>query len=179
MPGMKLEIGRVLPEQLQHLVSLNNGTYSHPELNGQFGADNIVERFSEKHAFPAGKPGDAHYEGVDLSQYLATGKRGVFLLRLLSWDPVRDRNRSDDNDAYATAEDSRLIVVTDLGLSPSARWTAAAMSSSSPSAAASRSAAPPSRSWRSTARPCSAKPARRTGWCISPRSRGSTAKSGR
>ncbi len=116
MPGMKLEIGRVLPEQLQHLVSLNNGTYSHPELNGQFGADNIVERFSEKHPFPAGKPGDAHYEGVDLSQYLATGKRGVFLLRLLAWDPIRDRNRSDDNDAYATAEDSRLIVVTDLGL---------------------------------------------------------------
>ena len=31
-PGMKLEIGRVLPEQLQHLVSLNDGTYSKPQV---------------------------------------------------------------------------------------------------------------------------------------------------
>ena len=35
MPGMKLEIGRVLPDQLQHLVSLNDGTYSHPQLTGR------------------------------------------------------------------------------------------------------------------------------------------------
>ncbi len=119
MPGMKLEIGRVLPDQLQHLVSLNSGTYSNPQLNGAFGADSIVERFSEKHPFPAGKPGEAHYEGVDLGQYLSPGKRGVFLLRLLSWDPARDKNDADsdnDRDRYATAEDSRLIVVTDLGL---------------------------------------------------------------
>jgi uncharacterized protein YfaS (alpha-2-macroglobulin family) len=116
MPGMKLEIGRVLPDQLQHLVSLNNGTYSNPQLNGPFGADSIVERFSETHAFPAGKPGEAHYEGLDLGQYLTTGKRGVFLLRLLSWDPIRDKDKSDEYDRYATALDSRLIVVTDLGL---------------------------------------------------------------
>jgi uncharacterized protein YfaS (alpha-2-macroglobulin family) len=117
MPGMKLEIGRVLPDQLQHLVSLNRGTYSNPQLNGPFGADSIVERFSETHAFPAGKPGEAHYEGLDLGQYLSPGKRGVFLLRLLSWDPARDKNDADnENDRYATAQDSRLIVVTDLGL---------------------------------------------------------------
>ena len=67
MPGMKLEIGRVLPDQLQHLVSLNNGTYAHPQLSGQYGADNIVERFSETHAFPPGRPGEAHYEGLDLA----------------------------------------------------------------------------------------------------------------
>jgi hypothetical protein len=115
MPGMKLEIGRVLPDQLQHLVSLNSGTYSNPQLNGPFGADSIVERFSEKHPFPAGKPGEAHYEGLDLGPYLSPGKRGVFLLRLLSWDPARDKDEAD-NDRYATAQDSRLIVVTDLGL---------------------------------------------------------------
>jgi len=63
-----------------------------------------VERFSEKHAFAAGKPGEAHYEGLDLSHYLASGKRGVFLLRLLSWDPNRDKDRNEadtDNDRYA------------------------------------------------------------------------------
>ena len=67
--------------------------------------------------FPPGRPGEAHYEGLDLSQYLASGKRGVFLLRLLSWDPVRDKDKQDnDSDRYATVQDSRLIVVTDLGL---------------------------------------------------------------
>ena len=117
MPGMKLEIGRVLPDQLQHLVSLNNGTYANPQLSGQYGADAIVERFTETHAFPPGRPGEAHYEGLDLAQYLSSGKRGVFLLRLLSWDPVRDKDKEDsDSDRYATAQDSRLIVVTDLGL---------------------------------------------------------------
>jgi alpha-2-macroglobulin len=116
MPGMRLEIGRVLPDQLQHLVSLNSGTYSHPELDGQFSEDSIVERFLEKRAFPAGKPGEAHYEGVDLGQYLASGKRGVFLLRLSSWDPASDNKRNADNDSNTEALDSRLIVVTDLGL---------------------------------------------------------------
>ena len=118
MPGMKLEVGRVLPDQLQHLVSLNDGTFSHPQLNGQFSEDNIVERFREKRPFPAGKPGQAHYEGVDLGQYLASGKRGVFLLRLSSWDPAKDSKRpgEEDYDRYNDASDTRLIVITDLGL---------------------------------------------------------------
>jgi hypothetical protein len=30
VPGMKLEIGRVLPDQLQHLVSFNEGTFANP-----------------------------------------------------------------------------------------------------------------------------------------------------
>ncbi|MEO8894906.1 MAG: MG2 domain-containing protein, partial [Rhizomicrobium sp.] len=115
MPGMKLEVGRVLPDQLQHLVNLNSGTYSHPELNGQFSEDSIVERFREKRVFPAGKPGEAHYEGVDLGQYLAAGKRGVFLLRLSSWDPIRDKGENDNN-RFTAATDTRLIVITDLGL---------------------------------------------------------------
>ena len=116
-PGMKLEIGRVLPEQLQHLVSLNDGSYAHPEINNRFGTDQLVERFIEKRGFPSGRPGDAHYEGVDLGQYLAPGKRGVFLLRLSSYDPARDdKNPENDNNRYEDISDSRLIVITDLGL---------------------------------------------------------------
>jgi uncharacterized protein YfaS (alpha-2-macroglobulin family) len=116
LPGMKLEVGRVLPDQLQHLVSLNNGTYAHPDLSSQFNEDRIVERFQEKHPFPAGKPGDAHYEGLDLGQYLTSGKRGVFLLRLMAWDPAKDKKGEEDNNTNSEASDSRLIVVTDLGL---------------------------------------------------------------
>jgi uncharacterized protein YfaS (alpha-2-macroglobulin family) len=114
-PGMKLEIGRVLPDQLQHLVSLNDGTYQKPEIMGPNGTDSLVERFHEAHAFPAGKPGEAHYEGLDLGKYLTPGKRGVFLLRLTTWDPARQKADADAN-PYEQPDDARLIVVTDLGL---------------------------------------------------------------
>jgi len=116
LPGMKLEVGRVLPDQLQHLVSLNDGSFSHPNLNGRFGEDSLVERFREKRPFPAGKPGQAHYEGVDLGQYLASGKRGVFLLKLSTWDPAQDNKRPGEEENDRGASDTRLIVVTDLGL---------------------------------------------------------------
>jgi len=132
VPGMKLEIGRVLPDQLQHLVSFNEGTFTNPTLSGGFGEDHIVERFEEAREFPKGKPGDAHYEGVDLGQYLSAGRHGVFLLHLSAYDPAKankagdaasgsddsssDDSSSDSNDDQSQTTDTRLIVVTDLGL---------------------------------------------------------------
>ncbi len=88
MPGMQVEIGRVLPDQLQHLVSLNQGDYSHPQLPYDFDESHIVERYEIKRGFPAGAPGQAHYEGVDLGQYLKPGRRGVFWLHLSGYDPA-------------------------------------------------------------------------------------------
>ncbi len=127
VPGMRLRIGRVLPDQLQHLVSLNDGTYSQPDLSGRFDEDHIVERFEETRAFPHGDPGQAHYEGIDLGQYLKEGRHGIFLLHLASFDPARkktedgsDSDSSDSSDDSSSngnqTSDSRLIVVTDLGL---------------------------------------------------------------
>ena len=144
LPGMKVEIGRVLPDQLQHLVSFNNGTYARPELSYSFSEDHIVERFVQTRAFPAGDPGKAHYEGIDLGQYLKGGKRGVFLLHLTKYDPAAEKKKADDakdgdassgdgsqdqsdnadsgdssgngDDSDGALGDTRLIVVTDLGM---------------------------------------------------------------
>jgi hypothetical protein len=142
LPGMKLEIGRVMPDQLQHLVSFNQGSYARPELAYNFGEDHIVERFEQKLAFPETEAGKAHYEGIDLGQYLKNGKRGVFLLHLSGYDPAKEKKSVDgdaqssgdaDNSADAEAgnndgdsnnsggdgqvpTDTRLIVVTDLGM---------------------------------------------------------------
>lgn len=123
LPGMKLEIGRVLPEQLQHLVSLNDGSFSHPEFSG-FSEDHIVERFRDARAFPPVVPGEAHYEGVDLGQYLKEGKRGVFLLHLSAYDPNAgksvDTGEEDESEDESSNEgepsDTRLVVITDLGI---------------------------------------------------------------
>ena len=97
VPGLKLEIGRVLPEQLQHLVSMNEGTFSTPQFLGQFGEDHIVERFEETRTFPPADPGNAHYEGIDLAPYLKAGKHGIFLLHLSVYDPVKNRLKPDVN----------------------------------------------------------------------------------
>lgn len=125
LKGMQLEIGRVLPEQLQHLVSFNEGTFTQPDLSG-ITEDHIVERFRDARPFPATAPGEAHYEGIDLGQYLTAGKRGVFLLHLSAYDPnakkASDSNgesdsgdQSSDNGSDNPA-DARLIVITDLGM---------------------------------------------------------------
>lgn len=152
LPGMRMEIGRVLPDQLQHLVSFNQGTYANPQLSYEFSEDHIVERFEQKRSFPKGDPAKAHYEGVDLGQYLKDGKRGVFLLHLSSYDAVAEQkqeearkaaqagaqaaprndagdgesegaegdqgdmsdNATDDN--APVPSDTRMIVVTDLGM---------------------------------------------------------------
>ncbi|MCI1042824.1 MULTISPECIES: MG2 domain-containing protein [Caballeronia] len=133
--GMKLEIGRVVPEQVQSLVSFNEGSYSQPRLRWDFDEDHIVERFEMKRSFPAGDPGKAHYEGVDLSQYMKSGKRGIFLLHLSGFDPdlktkqadtdaaddtqnadSLDEASSDGDDGGEGPQDTRLIVVTDLGM---------------------------------------------------------------
>ena len=140
VPGMELEIARVLPDQLQHLVSFNRGTYAKPELYS-FTPDQITERFVQKTPFAEGDPVKAHYEGVDLAQYLGAGgspKRGVFLLKLSKLKPEDKPKAADEQDDSANVDtvdsegetegepadnadetnvgDSRLIVVTDLGV---------------------------------------------------------------
>ena len=140
--GMELEIARVLPDQLQHLVGFNSGTYAKPEFSS-FDPDRITERFVQKLTFDNGEPGKAHFEGVDLAKYLGagtSGKHGVFLLKLSEPKAEAPTPTSDDsdsaesNDASPDVEntpddsssensddnsapgDSRLIVVTDLGM---------------------------------------------------------------
>ncbi|QWT19396.1 alpha-2-macroglobulin family protein [Bacillus sp. NP157] len=90
MPGMRVEVGRVLPEQLQHLVSMNEGTFAKPQMYG-LSTDDIAERFVKKLPIADEGPGKAHYEGFDLGQYLASGKRGVFLLKLAGYDPQHEK----------------------------------------------------------------------------------------
>ncbi|HEX7342143.1 MAG TPA: alpha-2-macroglobulin [Rhodanobacteraceae bacterium] len=157
MPGFKLAIGRVLPGQLQHLASLNQGTYGHPQLPYAFSEDQIVDRHVIRRALPAGDPAKAAYTGIDLGQYLAAGQRGVFWLHLSGYDPAKaararqrrardcaarkaqlarpatsaksaaatvsgagisacDNRGEDGGKMYGAPTDSRLIVVTDLGL---------------------------------------------------------------
>jgi uncharacterized protein YfaS (alpha-2-macroglobulin family) len=90
LPGVRIDVARVLPAQLQHLVSQSSGDFANPSFYGSFGPDNLTERFVRK--IPLGKlaRGQAHYETIDLGEYLkseGTDKRGIFLLTVQGYDP--------------------------------------------------------------------------------------------
>ena len=109
--GLRFEIGRLLPQQIQHLVSqAQGGSFSKPEFAYNFDETNITERFSQVVDLPKQAPGKPQYQSLDLARYLDAegGRRGVFLLRAESWDPAAKRTTG--------AIDKRLVVVTDLGI---------------------------------------------------------------
>jgi uncharacterized protein YfaS (alpha-2-macroglobulin family) len=109
--GIRYEIGRLLPQQLQHLVSQGQGgSFSKPEFSFNFDENNITERLTQIVELGRQPPGKPQYQSLDLSKYLEVdgGRRGVFLLRAESWDPAARRTTG--------AIDKRLIVVTDLGI---------------------------------------------------------------
>jgi len=111
VPAVRFEIGRVLPEQAHHLFGQASGSFGHPSFYYGLNEDNLVERFSEIRPINAARPGQPMYEALDLGKYLSDaggGKRGVFLLKVESWDP---------NGRYPMGErDQRLILATDLGI---------------------------------------------------------------
>lgn len=143
LPGIRLEIGRLLPQQLQHLVTQTSGDFAHPQFYGGLQSDNLVDRFQKEIplSIPAGK---AHYETVDFADYLrsdATDRRGVFLLKVQGYDPKakkkpdgegqpeeaqqpQQEEQSSEEEGSSDGEggspeqqvDQRLVLVTDLGI---------------------------------------------------------------
>lgn len=113
----RLEIARVLPEQLQHLAFANQGSYATPYFEG-IEADSLVERVEKRLQLPAGNPAKAHYEGVDLGEFFKPSRRGVFMLSLRTLD-AQDSHRPAaetlGNDV-GEEQDQRLVVLTDLGI---------------------------------------------------------------
>ncbi|RQO36440.1 alpha-2-macroglobulin [Herminiimonas sp. KBW02] len=116
VPGVKVEIGRILPAQLQHLVSQADGDFAHPHFYGRFGADNLTERFESKIPLLGLPQGKAHYEAIDLNQYLkgeGDARRGIFLLNISGYDPraeerakrEKERNQRQLGEAQASDGD--------------------------------------------------------------------------
>ncbi len=115
--GLHFEVARVIPGQVAHLVTQTSGTFGEPQFESyRFGADDLTERFEEKRPLQKQPPGKAQYTAFDLGAYLGEGssRHGLFLFKVESWDPARDR-------ATGT-EDRRFLLVTDLGIV--AKWNA-------------------------------------------------------
>ena len=122
---VQVEIGRVLPNQLQHL-SHEMWDFARPSLYNDL-EDRIVERVVSTRDYRGKTPGKPIYDSVDLAQYLTEGsapRRGLFLLHIRAVSKSRSsggdadaQDESDDEgDRYGRSlEDTRLVLVTDLG----------------------------------------------------------------
>lgn len=107
VPAMRIEIGRILPEQLHHLFTQAHGPFAHPSyFNDNFDEQNLAEFFTDVRDVGQPGAGKPQYEAVDLGKHLSG--RGVFLLRVQSWNPADKRALGE--------QDSRLILVSDLGI---------------------------------------------------------------
>ena len=128
---VEVEVGRVLPNQIQH-VAPQMLDYAKPELGDL--ENSIVERFTVKRDYRGKAAGKPTYDSIDLGQYLqdrAQSRRGLFLLHVRSVRPdagrpvqpaPSDEGEGDAGDTEQSQEgpgpavqDTRLILVTDLG----------------------------------------------------------------
>lgn len=110
---VQFEIGRVLPNQINHLVSQSNGEFNNLYFsNYNFSADNITDRFTRIRDLARTGPEKAQYSAFDFAPYMKMGtaerKRGLFFFKVQRWDKKRKR-------AQGTS-DKRLILITDLGV---------------------------------------------------------------
>jgi alpha-2-macroglobulin len=127
VPALRIQVARLLPNQLQHLVSQSTGSLSTPEwVSGTFTASNVTETFTSIVKLPKLAAGEPHYEGIDLGEYLSrpgASRLGVFLLNVQAWDSDKnqlisgpDEDSCDECGYLARKRDTRLVLLTDLGL---------------------------------------------------------------
>lgn len=142
LPGVHLEIGRLLPHQLHLLATQGQGSFSKPEFYQGITPDDLTERFEKKIPLKLA-PGKSHYETVDFANYLkseAGDRRGIFLLTVRGYDPktgavnhaeqvsrpAYEGEGEGEGEGYPEEQaeapvdplskmDRRLVLVTDLG----------------------------------------------------------------
>jgi hypothetical protein len=108
------QIGRVQPDQLNHLVSQSNGDLTNLNFqNYRFNEENLVENKYETRSLNILAPGEPNYFSFDFSPYLsqeAGGKvrNGIFFFEVREWD--RNRQRA------IGLSSKRLIMISDLGI---------------------------------------------------------------
>ena len=117
---VEVQIGRVLPNQLQHIAPAM-WDFAHPQLDDDL-EDKLVERFKTIRDYSGKQPGKPAYDSIDLGQYLqgkSGGNRGLFLVRIRSVDkpkpPDPDNPDTNDDSPSDRITDTRLILITDLG----------------------------------------------------------------
>ena len=112
--AVKFDFARVLPNDVNHLITQTSGDFNNPYFtNPDFNQNNIAEVFSEIQKFNIDEPGKAQYTALDFNKYLSnkstTGNSlGLFLLQAQGWDA--------EHNTALDVQTKRLILITDFGL---------------------------------------------------------------
>ncbi|MDR3490810.1 MAG: alpha-2-macroglobulin [Gammaproteobacteria bacterium] len=114
VPGVKFKIARVLPGDVNQLITQTRGDLNNPRfINPHFNQDNISEIFSETQQFDATDLAKEQYTALEIGKYLSAktntgGPQGLFLLQAMGWDEASKK--------ALDVKASRLILMTDMGL---------------------------------------------------------------
>lgn len=109
MPALQVELFRLLDEQAVHMATQTHGRLEQANFHYNFSEANIGERFERILPLQADSPAQATYASLNLAPFLQKAGRGLFVVRVHGWDPIKKQR------LYG-AEDRRLILVTDLSL---------------------------------------------------------------
>ncbi len=130
---VEFTVARIALKELHHLVTFNQQGMKSVDLS-PLTADDLSERFRRRIKIPELKPGEVHYEGIDLSRHWTDSTKGVFLISVAEVMPgseIDEENSSpeqfgnnyneyDEGDYYEGESepvvDKRMVVLTDLGL---------------------------------------------------------------
>lgn len=110
VPKVQYRIGRIRPDDVNHLVTQSYGDLPALQFSGyRFGEYNITEQYHDEASIPVGDPRKAEFFSFDFSRYLDTLpeknlRYGLFFFEV----------KGKDN--YSGYSDRRLIMVTDLGI---------------------------------------------------------------
>lgn len=112
--ALRYRIGRIMPGQINHLISQTSGSeFKNPGFYSasSFNLDNISEFFHNIKTLQHLPHGKTQYSAFDFGNYLTTSggvNRGLFYLRVEGWDERRKRPMG--------VSDGRLVLITDLGM---------------------------------------------------------------
>lgn len=107
VPAVRVELARLLPETINHLVSITDGTFDKPSFAAyRFSLENIAERFEDVLMMPPAEPGKNQYSFVDLGRFLRAegAPRGLFYLKLRGHDPEKAKRDAEAAKRRAEAE---------------------------------------------------------------------------
>ncbi|MEL7449362.1 MAG: MG2 domain-containing protein [Pseudomonadota bacterium] len=104
---VRVEIGRLIDSEINHLASQTGGDITNPYFNSySFGPENLTERFVRFIDVNASHPRTASFAALDLGELLSGG--GQFFVNVQGWDRARK--------AAVGVSDERFVLITDLGL---------------------------------------------------------------
>lgn len=105
---IKLKVGKVKRDDLNHLISQTSGDFGSPSFQSwSFDEDNITEPYSKTQSIVFEDMASPQYAGHNLTPYLGGQRAGLFFVKLKGYVPGK---------RHSSVSDRRFVLVTDLGV---------------------------------------------------------------